>query len=172
MSPVSSPSPASLGHLPTCPSTSAPEVPQAPVPVPQVGPPDWSRMLLASISGGFDAWPLMVGGAVGEPQGYATWVDAVAAARVLSGMLGRAVAVLDHQGRLYLRTLDVPAAFPWVGMGRPYVAGTLGEMAIDFNGPAMRGIVQGDEVLSRGDCLVPRVLVTRGPRHAGAPATC
>jgi hypothetical protein len=127
--------------------------------MPPTPPPDWGRFILAAALGGRGAAALVVDGAIGAIDGYPTWVDAVAAARALSSSLGRAVAILDHDGRLYLRTLHVPAAFPWVGMGRPYAIGTLGERAIDFAGDAMRGIVQNSVVLTRGDCLVPRVLV-------------
>jgi len=150
-----------------CPPPADPTRPQVPVPVPTTPPPNWTGRVLAQATGRWyipqDAFRIAVGTTVGAADGYGTWLDAVTAAGALSGPAGSSVAVLDHEGRLYLRTLEIadhPAYLP----AEPYRMGARFETGVSFLDPAIRGIVEGERRMGRGDCLDPWVAVPPVPR--------
>jgi hypothetical protein len=163
------PLPAASFHAPRCrprPGGPAP-APQRPVPIPPGPAPDWSGTDIALATGRWwvlgDAFLLRAAAPAGEADGYGTWVEAVAAARVLSVRLGRSLGIFDHQGRLYLRQLDIPSCVPLLAPD-PYVMGSRQEQGIAFRSTAIRGIVHGNVMLGRGDCLEPWVEIPS--RHA------
>lgn len=146
---------------PCAPPQPGPERPQVPVPVPVDPPPNWTRQAFARTIAPWylplGAMTLLVGGATGAVQGYGTWLDAVTAASAASSDAAASVAILDHRGRLYLRTVAVAPPGNAFGRPVPYVLGARGEHTIHFRSDAVRGIVQGERVVARGDCLHDRV---------------
>ncbi|MBC7461897.1 MAG: hypothetical protein H7287_11090 [Thermoleophilia bacterium] len=154
--------PSALSAPTSCPVPPGPERPQVPVPVPSTPPPVWRGRVLAQTTGRWyvpqDAFRLAIGADIGAADGYGTWLQAVTAAGELSLGAGIAVAVMDHMGRLYLRALEIadhPAYLP----AEPYRIGARNETGVTFTDDAMRGIVDGDRRMGRGDCLDPWVAV-------------
>lgn len=153
---------ASIAAKPPCPPPKpGPDRPQVPVPVPADPPPAWTGRTFARTEA---PWFLPLGSItlrIGQPSGaldgYGTWRDAVTAAGVLSHAAASAVAILDHRGRLYLRGVVVTPAGNAFGRPIPYALGVRGERAIVFADDAVRGVVHGDRIVARGDCLLDRV---------------
>ncbi len=97
---------------------------------------------------------------MGSPDGYGRWSDAVAAAASASAALGGAVAICDDRGRLYLYTV-VTGCVP--GWSQPLQMGYRRETGYAFVDGSVRGIVDGDRLASRGDCMHPWVPVPSLP---------
>ncbi len=95
---------------------------------------------------------------MGSATGYGTWTEAVAAARELSAQAGGAIAICDDRDRLYLYTIALD--FPWCGQSLHLAEH--GEAGYAFVDESVRGIVEGDVLVSRGDCLDQWVELPRG----------
>lgn len=96
---------------------------------------------------------LRIGQRLGNAAGYGTWGDAVAAATSASAGTAGAVAICDDRGRLYVYSVDVGCGW----LARPFQLGARHERGYQFSGTLVRGIVDGERVASRGDCLHPWV---------------
>lgn len=149
-----------LGKIATsCPPMPTPDVPQSPVPIPATPPPNWLLAPHVFINNGIGHVPLNISFSVGDNDGYSTWAQAVESAKTFSSALNRSISIMDHEGRLYLRLLDLPSPLPWILPSRPYTVGMLGERRFEFPDDSMRGIVQDTKVYSRGDCLADKVRI-------------
>ncbi len=143
----------------TCPPPSQ-GPPPPPAPVPPGAPRDFAGMRVGRTTGAWwrfgDEFALRLGTRLGEPTGYGTWTDAVTAASAASAGRAGSVAICDDRGRLYLYTVVTGCAW---GPARPVQLGTRRETGYAFEGTAVRGLVDGDRIASRGDCLHPWVPV-------------
>jgi len=91
---------------------------------------------------------------LGELTGYGTWSDAVAAARAASAGPAGAIAICDDRDRLYLYRVITECAKLY---SPPLHMRERRETGYQFTGPEVRGIVDGDLIAARGECLVPWV---------------
>lgn len=144
------------GTATTCP-TPPPGPPPAPAPIPPGPARDFSGDRIGAAVG---AWwsgsvsaPLVLGPRLGSVTGYGTWTEAVAAATAASAGTAAAVAVCDDRGRLYLHVVRVGSSV----LGPGLRMGSRGELGYRFTGDAVRGLVDGALLASRGDCLEPWV---------------
>jgi hypothetical protein len=146
-------SPAPVHECP--PPRPGPVPPPAPVPP---GPArDFHGLRFARTTGAWwrpgDQFQLRLDARLGSADGYGRWGDAVAAAAAASAGRSGAIAICDDRGRLYLYTVTAGCMFGQ----RPLHVGQRHESGYAFAGTDVRGIVDGDITVSRGDCLHPWV---------------
>lgn len=141
-----------------------PGPPPPPAPIPPGAPRDFRGVRCARTTSVWwrtsDQFSLQLGVARGSGTGYGRWADAIAAAAEASRGRAGAVAICDDRGRLYLREV---IATCWFGSW-PLRIGERSETGYAFLGNDVRGIVDGDLVVSRGDCLHPWVGVPTASR--------
>lgn len=152
---TASPVAAASAHV--CPPPT-PGPPPPPAPVPPGPARDFRGQAFGRTTGVWwrpgDAFQLRLGTQVGAADGYGRWADAVEAAAAASAGRAGAVAVCDDRGRLYLYTVRTGCA--WLGSA-PLRIGERREAGYAFHDQTVRGIVDGDRLVTRGDCLHPWV---------------
>lgn len=152
---------------PACPPPRDPDAPPPPpAPVPPGPAADWNGVSIARSTGHWwrcgDAFSVRAAARVGAADGYGTWTDAVAAAAAMSAGAAAAIAICDDRGRLYLHRLERRTM---LGGYAPLRLGERWETGYRFSTSDVRGLVDGDLLLSRGDCLVPWVAMPGASRR-------
>jgi hypothetical protein len=109
-----------------------------------------------------DSFSMRLTGRVGSTDGYGRWGEAVVAAAQASAGSAGAIAICDDRGRLYLYRVVTGCL-----VARQVHLGARHERGYEFVGDAVRGIVDGDVTVTRGDCLhrwvpAPAPAPTRG----------
>ncbi|MEO6867014.1 MAG: hypothetical protein ABI200_03245 [Gaiellales bacterium] len=146
-------------QLRACPPP-APGPPPPPAAIPPGAPRDFKGMYFGRATGVWwragDSFQLRIDARVGNAEGYGRWSEAVAAAAAMSAGRAGAIAVCDDRGRLYLHEIRTGC-----GWGKHSVLrmGERSEAGYLFYNQHVRGIIDGDLIATRGDCLenwVPR----------------
>ncbi|MCW2923640.1 MAG: hypothetical protein JWM98_1044 [Thermoleophilia bacterium] len=139
------------------PPTPCPPPPPGPPPPPAPVPPgparDFSGHRFGHTTGTWwragDHLTLRLGTRIGSGDGYGTWSEAVDAAAAASAGAAGAIAVCDDRGRLYLYSVSAGCVLG----AHPLRLGERHEVGYAFRDDVVRGLVDGDLVASRGDCL-------------------